>query len=267
METWADERALLFQQSPDRLSIVRTLEAGGTPLIVFESPEPLAFSRDVTLTMMRRASADPMPPGPGPIPPVVDRRGGARLPNVDAQDEDPLASAAVRWLSSFEWHGEQLLGAAPPRGLELVQRVVTIEAGPLFLERIEYRIVRPPLGERRRVEAVFDRRRRVRPTDVPRLRRGDVLLMNSTGPLLGPVRPPFPWPPRPSVFVPQPLMVLTDGNQTRGLVIPVDASGAAVTLGGGTYRFTFAIDRERWRVDVPDAMSNYRAQVSFDVSW
>jgi hypothetical protein len=69
------------------------------------------------------------------------------------------------------------------------------------------------------------------------------------------------------VFVPQPVVVLTDGSQTRGLIIPVNASGDAVALPGGTYRFTFAIDRMRWRADVPDALSNYRASTTFDVTW
>ena len=69
------------------------------------------------------------------------------------------------------------------------------------------------------------------------------------------------------MFVPQPALVLTNGDETRGLVIPVNAAGAATVLPSGRYRFTFAIDRPRWRAAVPDAVSNYRAQATFDAVW
>jgi hypothetical protein len=97
--------------------------------------------------------------------------------------------------------------------------------------------------------------------------RGDVLLASGTAPLLPPLHPPFPWPPRPTVFVPQPLIVLANGDETRGIMIPVNSAGEATVLPGGVYRFLFTIDRPRWRADVPDATSNYRAQAGFDAAW
>jgi hypothetical protein len=269
IETWAGERALLFQQAPNRLSIVRTVDAGGTPLFVFEGPEALAFSRDVKIVLSRRTQSDPLPPGP--IPPLspVDSLRRPGLPGDIARGAAALEIAAIRWLNGFEWIDGRLIGAAPPRGLETVQRIVTIEAGRLFLERVEYRVVRQQgsIGVRGAVEAIFDRRRRVLPGDLPRMVRGDVLLASGSAPLLPPLHPPFPWPPRPIVFVPQPLVILTSGDETRGIMIPVNAAGDATTLPGGVYRFLFTIDRPRWRADVPDATSNYRAEVSFDATW
>jgi hypothetical protein len=268
IETWANERALLFRQTPERLSFTRTAEASATSLLIFEGPEALAFSRDVTLAISRRTQVNPVPPGP--IVPaseaVIVERPAARGP---VRGTETLAQAAIRWLARFEWVDGHLIGPLPPRGLEATQRIVTIEAVRAFLERVEYRIVRGPGGPgvTRSVEAVFDRRRRVLPGDQPRMQRGDVLLAGADGAVLPPIRPPFPWPPRLVVFVPQPVVLLTNGDETRGLLIPVNAAGDAIALPSGYYRFVFAIDRPRWRADVPDATSNYRAQVTFDASW
>jgi hypothetical protein len=68
-------------------------------------------------------------------------------------------------------------------------------------------------------------------------------------------------------LVPQRVVVLTNGDETRALAIPVDAAGEPVSLPVGAYRFRFAIDRVRWRTDVPDAASNYRAETTFDAQW
>ncbi|MEO7270931.1 MAG: hypothetical protein ABIX28_08685 [Vicinamibacterales bacterium] len=269
IEMWAAERALLFQQVPDRLSIVRTVDASGTPLFVFEGPEALAFSRDVKVSLSRRTQTNPLPPGPLPPLHAGGSRRGPRRPASVAREDEALERAAVRWLNGFESIDGRLVGAAPPRGLETVGRMVTIEAGRLLLERVEYRVVRQPgvPGIRGPVEAVLDRRRRVLPGDQPRLVRGDVLLVSGAVPLLPPLHPPFPWPPRPLVFVPQPLVILTNGDETRGIMIPVNAAGEATHLPGGVYRFVFTIDRPRWRADVPDPTSNYRAAVTVDAAW
>ena len=235
---------------------------------MFEGPEALSFSRDVTLTLSRRTQLPPPPAGP--IQPGLSGEAASdrAFAHGRADRDDALAQAALRWLARFEWEDDRLIGPPLPRGLA-VQRIVTIEAARLFLERVEYRVVRRPAGldSRGFVEAVFDRRRRVLPGDQPRMQRGDVLLAGANGPLLPPFHPPFPWPPRPVVFLPQPAVVLTNGDQTRGLVIPVNTAGDAISLPNGYYRFLFAIDRQRWRADLPDAASNYRAQATFDATW
>ncbi len=250
-EIWSAERALLFRQAPERLALARSVESGVTVLFALEGPEPLAFIRDVTLTLARRSVI-----GPPPLHGI----GGAL---------DAAISPALAWLASFEWIDGHLIGAALPRGLRTVQRVAIVEAARIRLERVEYRIVPRDGGPGRRgsVEAVLDRRRPVLTRALPQLELGEVLLLGPDGALQPPLRPPFPWPPRPIVFVPQPLLVLTNGDETRGLAIPVNAAGAALALPAGRYRFTLAIDRPRWRAAVPDATSNYRAQATFDATW
>jgi hypothetical protein len=260
METWATARALLFRQTPDRVSVVRTVEAGGSTLFVVEGPEPLAFSRDVTIEMLRRTHGSPSPIEPELEPDVPS----PPLPGVfDAP------KVILRWLDSFEWVDGRLVGAALPRSLETAQRIILVTGSRLLRLRTDFRIVREPGGIARRgaIELIADRPRRLLPGELPRMRPGDVQIDGLDGPLVPPFRPPFPWPPRPIAWVPQRVVVLTNGDETRALVIPVDAAGEPVSLPSGSYRFRFAIDRVRWRTDVPDATSNYRADTTFDAQW
>ncbi|MBL8701479.1 MAG: hypothetical protein JNK67_24080 [Alphaproteobacteria bacterium] len=252
-ETWTSERALLFRQAPEALSLARLVEGGATAMFALEGPEPLAFSRDVALTIARRTVTGPVLPALGD----------------DRRRPDRAVSPAIAWLASFEAIDDRIIGALPPRALAAVQRVAVIEARRLRLERAEYRIVAHPAGPDGRgfVEAVFDRRRVIPPRGEPGFEAGDVLLLGPDGVVGPPLRPPFPWPPRPAVFVPQPLVILANGDETRALAIPVDGAGNALALPSGLYRFEFAIDRARWRAAAPDAVSNYRARTSFDVTW
>jgi len=60
-------------------------------------------------------------------------------------------------------------------------------------------------------------------------------------------------------FVPGPFRVLTNGMESKALIIPADAAGMLTPLVGGDYRFEFAIDRVRYRAQTADGNSNYRA--------
>lgn len=64
---------------------------------------------------------------------------------------------------------------------------------------------------------------------------------------------PFPFGPI-FIWAPVPALVLTNGDETKALIVP---TGGPLTA--GNHRLTFQIDRRRWRVAVPDAVSNYRA--------
>ena len=64
-----------------------------------------------------------------------------------------------------------------------------------------------------------------------------------------------------------PVRVLTDGDECRALVVPVDAAGQAAALASDRYRMRFALDRSRWRTATPDATSNYRSQADVFVTW
>src|SRR4029079_15094340 len=63
---WLDALALPLREAPRALTLTRRLEGTSTEILVFESPEPLAFSRDVSLGVCRRLHAPPPPPDDGP---------------------------------------------------------------------------------------------------------------------------------------------------------------------------------------------------------
>lgn len=203
--------ALLFRQSPQRFSIARTVDSDATALLSFEGPEPLAFSRDVSLALARRTTTGPVPPRPIRPRPEIGPPFDTDLTRTDTRGpgrgRERLIAAAVGWLAAFEWIEDRLIGPPLPRGLELVQRIVTVEATRALLERVEYRIVARAdgPGERGSVEAVLDRRRPAHIGGPPRLELGELLLVGADGPVLPPIRPPFQWPPRPAVFVSQPI--------------------------------------------------------------
>ena len=62
-------------------------------------------------------------------------------------------------------------------------------------------------------------------------------------------------------WTPVPTLVLTNGDETRALIVPGEP------LGPGSYELSLAIDRARWRAAVPDAASNYRASSALEVTW
>lgn len=63
----------------------------------------------------------------------------------------------------------------------------------------------------------------------------------------------------PRAYVNVPVQVLTDGNETKALVIPIDpVTNTAVNLVSGWYRLEFDLDLIRFRAQTPDDTTNYR---------
>jgi hypothetical protein len=68
------------------------------------------------------------------------------------------------------------------------------------------------------------------------------------------------------VTLPAPL-VLANGDGTRALIIPADASGKPVTLARDTYRFDFELTRTRVRDATPDSFNTYRDSAIIVALW
>jgi hypothetical protein len=61
-------------------------------------------------------------------------------------------------------------------------------------------------------------------------------------------------------------MIFPSGNETQALIIPIkENTNMQNVLKPGTYRFNFSIDRERFRSEDKDNVSNYRANASIIV--
>jgi hypothetical protein len=93
---WVEALALPLREAPRTLTLTRWLDGTSTQLLVVESPEPLAFSRDVSLGVRRRLHAPPWPPhgGPGDLAGFIDNlEFGADALAVPAR---PPALASLR---------------------------------------------------------------------------------------------------------------------------------------------------------------------------
>src|SRR5262249_31481462 len=81
---------------------------------------------------------------------------------------------------------------------------------------------------------------------------GTVAILRPDGDGISIVTPPATYT---TVDVPIPLRVLSNGDQTAALLIPVDPAGDASSLGPGQYTLHFTLDRTRWRSMAPDSDS------------
>jgi hypothetical protein len=235
---FVERLALPLREMPRALTLTRWVDAGSTHLLVLESPEPLAFSRDVSLGVRRRLHAPPWPPhgGPGDVAGFVANlefgaHGLAVPPRPAALATLRAIVRAVHTPSGIAYE----VYALPPR-----------KAAAL-------RVPRPALVEADAAPAAF-----------AAIAADEIGLVDAAHRLL---RPPFPVPPLPA-YVIVPVRMLSNGDETRALVIPVGMSpGAHVPLAAGAYELTFAIDRARWRSAAPDDATNYRAAMTLAIAW
>ena len=68
------------------------------------------------------------------------------------------------------------------------------------------------------------------------------------------------------VFEPVSSHLLTNGSETKALLIPA-VSSHHIPLLDGIYRLDFQLDRARFRSSFPDDISNYRADATINISW
>ncbi|WP_437291021.1 hypothetical protein [Sorangium sp. So ce406] len=254
---WVAALSVPLRERPSRLALTRLVAGGATELLLLESPEPLAFSRDVTLSVHRRASA----PEPAPTPP--------RWPPSPIRGR-PRPSPFATFLEQIELADDALLVPPIPGELRALRRLVRAERAR---------------GERVRDERVFhvyELPPRVDPTVTNRAPRVATLVPGDRIPesyaALGPDelglfdernRPllapePIPEPP---AYAEVPVVILGSGDELRALVIPVGPSGDHAPFEAGVHRFRFAIDRARWRSETADDVSRYRAASTRVVGW
>jgi hypothetical protein len=213
--------------APQRLLVTRIGNGATADALLIESPEPLPFSTDVTIKVAHWV--------PGGFGGWGDIGGWDDLGNLHlamVTDEVAHATERARWLVH-----------SPADG----QPVATFDVGrvtgrPRTMVPIAHRVDAATVA--------------VRPDP------GTAVLVDANGEVIG-----WPFPVNPGHWEDAPARVLSDGDETRAFVIPTDASGHAVALPARRYRLQFAIDRSRWRVDAPDAVSNYRATADAYVTW
>ncbi len=257
-DQWAAGLVLPLRQDPKALAglelsrLVR--DDGQTELFVLESPEPLPLSQDVTLVLSERI-------------PVYSGNAGAwdmieGAPWLSWLDVDDLKVAAslqrqsvagglerLRWLVRAEQVGDEIEYRVYDA------RVAQTRRGAVQLSGEAVEVTRTPRGRRRAASPLLK--------GMVDLKPGYVVALDEAGDLLvpGPV-PVLQW-----TYVERPAHALTNGSETCALIVPVSSAGGSAPLSASTYRFTFKLDRVRFRQQTPDNVSNYRAQSSFSVRW
>jgi hypothetical protein len=233
-ETWTASLGLPLRDHPAGLSLTRWAEGDATTLLLLESDEPLPLSRDVTVTLTKPVHTHALLPSwvPGRVP--------VRIP--------PSLEA---FLSQLEIDDDQIAGPPLPAQLAATRRILRAVAR----ETADVYIV-----EGRASDRLLARRAPQRvpwPAELRRPQRGALAFLDEQN---RPLIPPFA-PTGQIVWMPVPTLVLTDGDETRALIVPSEP------LAAGSYRLSLSIDRPRWRAAAPDAASNYRASSTLELTW
>ena len=234
-DRWIAELAVPLSPTVDGLRLGVIADAGGTRLLVLESPEPLPFSRDVRLTVTHRVTSIPNPPIGVP-------------------------RSLLRFAAGLVFARTTVRGPVPDDAEQIVRRArVLVHAAPgdRLARRVEYRFYRVRVDNTTRglvLEGDLIEVRATPPTlpGLPprplRIPTNHFALLDAAG---RPVSPVLPLPVEHDATVE--LKVLTNSTEDRALLIP--SSPMAPDL----YTFNWAIDRARYRSPVVDDTVRYRA--------
>jgi hypothetical protein len=234
-DRWIAELAIPLSPTVEGLRLGVVADAGGTRLLVLESPEPLPFSRDVRLTVTHRVTSIPDPP-------------------ID------VPRSLLRFAAGLVFARTTVRGPVPDDAETVVRRArVLVHAAPgdRLTRRVEYRLYRVRVDNSARGLVLEGDLIEVRTTPpvipgVPprplRIAVNQIALLDGTG---RPVAPVLPLPVEHDEAVA--LKVLTNGTEDRALLIP------ASPMASDIYTFDWAIDRPRYRSPVADDTVRYRA--------
>jgi hypothetical protein len=270
-DRWIADLGLAVRQDVQKLALTRFVQTAQAELILLESPEPIDFTKDVSLECARVRS-QVQPRLVRPLPRVTSRSGaiaaavrgrlarrvGARLP--DRVPERPkaiiLSVVAIRDGIRVE------LNAVALAETGAVQDEITLaERTARGVAFYRGRLRRPPRRTKRIVVDMLQDSFMPSPGPVPpvpilralvKLTIGTFALLDSDITEILDVFMP------PQLEPPIELTILQDGTGLRALLIP-HRGPLHQPLETSTYELRFAIDRERWPTKAdPDAGSRYR---------
>jgi hypothetical protein len=255
-EQWIGQLVLPLRKSTSKLELSRLIRSGATDLLLLENPEPLPLSKDVSLILKKRGFTLPLPQAAKKLP--------LPLQKVSAQIE--LDGERVKVGPVALNHITQLLGTtqwlvhAIAVGHQLDYHIYEIFTPVIQSNTITItgRIsqIFPPSSLHKGSVPWLDLLEGIAPNEVALIDHNDDLLFGAFLPISQ------------STFVEVPIRVLTDGSESRALILPVASGGNTLApLPSGIYRLEWEIDRARYRSQTPDEESNYRAQASFTIQW
>jgi hypothetical protein len=238
---WVTGLALPLRQQPEALCLSRWTGPNGTLALLVESPEPLAFSRDVSVTLIERIKPRWAPIGPPATQAaLLHLQFQGTAVNVPLQFAIFRAGDAIVRISQTA-AGPTLAVYSPP-----LRTFAIVTPGHLQKIIPEGTVVPPALNALRKF-----------PDGTIALLRSQVLLAAvnpgiPTGPLDKPI----------------PLVVFSNGPETAALLLPSSGAGSLSMLGPGTFTLKFAIHRERWRdTSFSNPESQYLGEQAVNLNW
>jgi hypothetical protein len=235
----------------DRLKLSELISSRGPELILLESPEPLPFSKDVKMILKKRTLI--------PIVKTSSARATGEFLEIAMQlrfsDERVIFSNIPKFYrdrigrSRFLVRSIEVEGNLQHHIYEMKLEIDRSGQYQLFGKRIE--IIYP--------YALEAKERTLYTKIISEMRSKEIAFVAESGDLSIPIIPEFK-----EEFEPISSLVLTNGDETTALIIPIDqTTKKQVSLEGDTYLFEFKIDRIRFRSQKQDNVSNYREESSF----
>ncbi len=224
----------------ERLELSRLLDVTGTIAILLETPEPLALTGDVTVQLIEHVPVVT----PSAVPPTLT------LPGLHFTHDTVSFSGSATTLTT----GDRLVRVERRDGV-LTFFVFEAPRAVAAAKRPQGRLletVAPLLGVRPELDALRS------------LPAGTVVVLHRNGEtaLVTPVQP------TPTTDVTIPLQVLSNGDQTAALLIPLRSDGVPLALGAGSYTLRFRLSRSRWRgADGTTPEGLYSQERAISLSW
>jgi hypothetical protein len=239
---WVTSLGLPLRQQPAALSLCRWTATDGTEALLLESPEPISFSRDVTVALVQHLP----PPVWTPIGP-----GNLQAALMHLQFSGTLVSVS------------QAFALFAPG--DLIVRIAQLGTGPVFAiytapQRGMFVVtpgklqetIAPKLG----AQPALDPLRHFPDGTIALIRNKQLLAAVDPKITTAPVN------------VTIPLVLLSNGPETAALMIPATTAGALAPLSSGRFSLNFALSRQRWRdTSSTDPECLYSQQQSLDLSW
>jgi hypothetical protein len=272
-QRWAEALSLPLVQQPRTLSISRLQNVSGTLLLMIEGPEPLRFSDEVELVIKKEVLNSLPSPGPVPfralepsIPAAFDSLEGTikqavtGMKAIDIQPNRVVAVVSTSALQNLSTTARFALIALNYGGklkyyllqltFQQIDPNITMVRGQLIDENDFNRLLQLPL-----IQAITGH--------LNAIVANEVFFLNKLGKLVKKFQLPELSLP---AFVTQPFTVLTNGDETRALLIPL-AGNVPVAWTNGKYLFEFKINRLRYPHETPDINAEYVRETVVELNW
>lgn len=247
-DTWTQQLKLPLRTRIPKLEISPVQSAGGTDMLLMESPEPLPFSRDVGLKVFKLSWV---------VSGVIDR----------VSEETFQVDFRFNRMTGIFLHGK--VGKA-------LSKTAYAVCARMVENNLQYEIydVKSQEMERRGMHIEGPLSWVIRPADLHRhelpllhaemeaLAPDEVMFLDNAGVAIGPKSGLV----LKNVWEAVPVAILTDGDECRSLIIPLSSDGSQTApLTKGPHILSFSLDRMRHRSINPDKDSNCKRETVLNV--